>query len=321
MEGESALSKVRRVMARRPQGGSGSRLRGIYYDWEDGDNFIRLVGNFLEVKTHFIAPVPSRSDRGLCQEIAFKGQGRLPKVINCLNWDVAKEEERDGNCPICRLHEIALAVLGENPNEEERSFFDKLRQDTRPTTRMKWNIVDRKNPYVINLDDGKEEKILGLKIATIGWEAFGDIQGIFEQCGFDIADPKQGIDIKVTRVQAARVTYSAQAVLDGTSLKVTPLTAEEMALERHDLVSRCGRQVEARKVIDALHEDIRTVLEANDELDSEGDQEPPESVQPASEPSAQPESAPSAQPDVQAAIQDAVEGDDDSLLAGTTPKA
>jgi hypothetical protein len=264
----STLDKIRKLRSSNPQGGN-AKLRGIFHTWKDGDNIVRLVGEFLETKTHFIAPAPKRGERGLCQQVAFSGNDKMPQVINCLDWDVKKEEERRGGCPICRLHAIARQVLKNECTEEERKFFDKLRQDTAPRTLLKWNILDRDDPFVLSVEDGAERKVLGFKIASVGKEAWADIDGIFDQMGFDISDVEDGIDICVTKANnGTRVAYSAKAVIDKStkppSAKMTPLTDEEKQLARYDLEQICGKYVEARRILDALHEDYRDLLEVND---------------------------------------------------------
>lgn len=261
----NTLDKVRRLKERRPQAGGSGRMRGIFHQWKDGDNTIRLAGSFLEVRTHFIAPAPKRSDRGLCRQDAFVGDNAIPQVINCLNWDAEKEEPRaTKTCPICKLMEIARAILKENPTDEEKKFAELLRQAASPRPNLKWNIIDREDPYIVLTDNGKETRVLGLKIATIGMEAWKDIEGVFEQCNRDISDPKLGIDIKVTKGHnGTRTVYSAQAVLDGVSLKVSPFTAEEAALPMHDLKALCGKSVPVQKILDALHEDLRNIYDVN----------------------------------------------------------
>jgi hypothetical protein len=262
----SVLARLARQQASRPQGGGGNRVKGIYHNWKDGSNIIRLVGDYVEVRTHFIAPSPKRKDRGLCQASSFQGEEKLPQVINCLDWDIATEHpKKTKTCPICKLNAVARAVLAEKenpPTDEEKKFFEALRSATRSNVTNKWNILDRDDPFVIETKDSKEEQVLGFKIASIGPEATNDIFGIFKQVGRDTCGPDDGIDIEVIRdSKGARTTYSARAVIAGTSLKVTPLTAEERALELHDLKVRCGKQVDADKIIDAMHEDLRKIIE------------------------------------------------------------
>jgi hypothetical protein len=330
----SVLDKVRKLKATRPKGGGGGRLRGIFHQWKDGDNPIRLVGEFVEVRTHFVAPAPKRGERGLCIPTAFQGDNKLPQVVNCLNWDVATEEEKaEHTCPICKLHAIAVAALKENPDEDEKKFFDKLRQETNPRPSLKWNILDRDDPHVVSTEGDTETKVMGLKIATVGMEAWNDIEGIFEQCGFDITDPVEGVDVKVNKGHnGTRVCYSAQAVIEGTSLKVTPLTDEEKALRPNDLKVVCGKMVDSQRIVDALHDDLRQIYDFNVDEDEaapaadakeDAKEEAPAKKEEAPKGAASKKAEAAPAKDEAAAIDEAIEedgGDDDGLVPDDSQK-
>ena len=264
----STLDRIRRMESRRPQkNNSGGRMRGIYHQWHDGDNVIRLAGDYLEVRTHFIAPAPKRQNRGLCRPDAFKGEGSLPQVANCPDWDAVKEEAKPvKTCPLCKLAAIAKEILKDgNLTAEEKKFFDTLRQEAQAKQNLKWNIIDREDPNILLVDEsGNEKKVLGFKIANIGMEAWNDIRGIFDQCKIDISAPVEGVDIKVVKGHnGKRVVYSAQAILEGTSLRVTPFTEEEAALQYHNLKALCGKATDSQRIVDAMHEDLRELYEAN----------------------------------------------------------
>jgi hypothetical protein len=267
------LDKIKKFKNSRPTNEGGrSRMMGIFHDWQDGANHIRLIGEFLEVKTHFIAPAPKRNERGLCQQTAFSkdNDDRLPQVINCPDWDIENEQEKETKtCPICKLHRLAVQALKEGPDEEETKYLKNLASLARQRTNLKWNIFDRQNPNVKHIDESNnEEDKKGLKIASIGMEAWNDIEGIFEQCGFDITDPEEGVDINVIKGHnGTRTSYSAQVILNGKELKVTPFDAEEKEIVagEHDLKSICGRQTDADKVLDALHGDYRDLLDVNED--------------------------------------------------------
>ena len=327
------LEKVKKLKSSRAQQGGGGRMQGIFHQWKDSDNIIRLVGEFLEVKTHFIAPAPKRKDRGLCRPDAFQGDDKLSPVINCLDWDVEKEETKSTKtCPICKINAVAHAIVKESPDntpeeKEEKKAFEKIRSDANPSARLKWNILDRDDPHVLEVTDGNEKKVLGFKIATVGMEAWDDIEGIFEQMGFDITSAEDGIDIKVTKGHnGTRVTYSAQAVIDASQkppvAKVTPFTDEEKALRLHDLKVICSKQVDAQRIVDALHEDLRDMLDvdmsdgtsdATDTSAKDGQKAPAEKAPAAEEQASSDKEG--------AAIEDAIsEEDGDGLLDGTAEK-
>jgi len=321
----NVAEKMRKLRERRAKESSGkqnfSNLRDIYYDFEMGDNRVRLCGEFLEVRTHFIAPAPKRSDRGLCNSEAFKGDNRIPMVINCPDWDIENEVEKGTtDCPICKLNKIANSILSDGPNEEEKDFFTKLRSQCRARTALKWNLLDRTNPYITKKEGDTEEQVLGYKIATIGMEAYDDIEGIFEQTGMDISDDGEGVDIIIAKNKGKmRIEYSAKAAMDMSvkppTVAMTPLTKEELSAERHRLKERCGRQTDPSAVVDALHPDLREFLELNDEEEDEATPTPTtEKAAPAPTPKkAEKVSEPEDEP-----VYD--DEDDDDPLAGTTQK-
>jgi ribosomal protein L12E/L44/L45/RPP1/RPP2 len=312
----SVLDKIRKMKDRGDRRGNRSPLRGIFHDWQDGPNNVRLCGDFLEVKTHFIAPAPKRNDPGLCQADAFKGDDRIQMVINCPDWDVGTEEAKaEKTCPICKLHAIANQVLAENPGPAEKKQYDKLRSDTRQRTLLKWNVLDRDNPNIKKIEDGEEAEVLGFKIASVGMEAWDDINGIFDQCKVDISGVEEGVDICVTKAFDAkkkRVAYTAQAIIEGTSLKVTPLTKEERELELHDLLKYCGKQTDPQRVIDALHGDFRDIYELALEEEEADNEVAATGSTPDPDPAPAPAPAPAADPAAEEDGDAIGEEDDDS---------
>jgi hypothetical protein len=282
----NVLDKIRKMKERTPERGSFSSHKDIFHSFREGDNILRLVGEFLEVRTHFIAPVPKRNDRGLCQARAFQGNNHLPQLINCLNWDIQKEEARspkDCRCPVCKLNDIARKALKESPSVEEKKFFEALKASAYPRTGLKWHLIDRDNPFVLKVVDGREEKVKGHKIGTIGTDLWKDISGVFDQCGFDITDPKDGIDLCVTKkTENNKTGYAGKAVLVGRppTVKVTPLTDEELAYELYDLKAICGKQVDLDMLMDALHGDLREMLDVNIDSASDSESTPPEDAPP-----------------------------------------
>lgn len=260
------LDKIRKMKERAPVRGNFSSFRGIFHQWKDGDNTIRLVGEFLEVKTHYVSPNPKRGERGLCQAKSFQGNNRIPQTVNCLDWDIEKEEpKKTRTCPFCKLQAIARQALKENPTPDEKKFFDALKQSAYARTALKWQIVDRDDPFILKVDNGAEIKVPGLKIATLGIELWKDIEGIFNQCGFDLTDADEGIDLTITKSSGNKTTYSAKAVLIGRppTVKVTPLTPEERGWEKHDLKAICGRQTALDMLLDSLHGDLRELIDLN----------------------------------------------------------
>jgi len=278
---KNTLAKLNKVVNRQHENerAPGGRTSGIFFDFKDGDNQLRLIGEFVEMKTHFIAPAPARKNRGLCKPEAFNGEDRISVIINCPDWDINTEEAAsEKTCPICRLNALAQGLLRENGNsldEKAKTYLIKLMSDTGQRTQFKWNVIDRDDPTVTQVTGDGEQKVFGYKIAGFGMGAWRDITGIFSQVGFDITDPEKGIDIIVTKDngvgKGGRVSYSAKAVIEGTSVKVTPLTDDEKSVGLNDIRKVSGKQVNPQAVYDALHNDLKGLLD--DDGDS-GDETP-----------------------------------------------
>lgn len=265
---KNVMDKIKRMKQRQAsKGGNFSKTTGIFHNFDQPESVIRLLGSFLQVNVHFIAPskMAKLKSRGICPADAFdrNRDNKLPMMINCLNWDLEKEEwKKDKICPVCRLNTIAYKALKEGGlSADDKKFFESLKADSRTNTKLKWNILDRDDPFVTQTDeDGNKTQVLGVKIANIGMQAWGDIEKIFDQVGFDITDSDEGIDIKVIRTDGQKTSYSAQAVLEGRNLKVTPLTDEERELKPHDLIMVCGKQTEREQILEFMHDDLRELL-------------------------------------------------------------
>jgi hypothetical protein len=311
---------------RKAEHGNWSSHRDIFLTFHDGDQEIRLVGEFLEVWTHYIAPAVKRGDRGLCQAKAFQGDKKIPVAINCLNWDIEHETflpEKDRHCPFCKLNDIARKTLKQKVNAEEKKFFEVLRQAAYPRQSLKWHLIDRENSYVLKVVDGKEEKVKGLKIGTISKDLWRDIEGVFDQCGIDLADPKDGIDLCITKtIVNGKTSYSGKAMLVGKppTVKVTPLTPEELAFELYDLKAICGKMVDRDLLVDALHGDIREILELNASETEVPPEQAPEDAQPVPPPPAATSSTVRRPVRAEAAEDDVLGGDDDAPKGPSSKK-
>lgn len=262
----SLLDKVKKLNNSLPTGKkqTSSFTSDIWHNFKDGDNRIRLVGAFVQVRQHYLAPNKNKGVRGLCIPEAFQGENKLPYNINCADWEIDTEtQKKDLTCTICRLNRVAKAFLKKKDSlsKEDNDLFFALMSETNARNQLKWNIIDRDDPYVSIDVEGSKKKVLGLKITSLGMEAWKDISGIFDQLGFDITDPKEGIDLIVTKTSQGRVSYSAKADMKGLTVKQTPFTAEEAALIPHDLKKICGKQTDQEKVLDGLHLDLRTYLD------------------------------------------------------------
>jgi hypothetical protein len=300
------LDKIKAFRNSKPAGGGNfSKQRDIFFKYKDGSNVVRLVGEFVRVETHYISPDPKRKDRGLCIPGAFDGEGSLPRVMNCLDWDLEKEQPTTTKtCPICKLHRVAHAALkeaGDSIEDKDKKYLEGIRSASRPSTSLKWNIIDRSDPYITEeKPDGSVAKILGYKVINVGMEAWNDIEGIFSQMDpVDITDIEEGMDIDIIKDHnGVRTCYKARVMMQGKSAKVTPLTEAERAMQPHDLKRLSKRLVDAGKLVDSLHDDLRALIEDDAPAAAEEASEPapaPKTEAPAPKPAA-PKTAPAKAP-------------------------
>lgn len=248
--------------AKRFSGKSFSRYDNIFYTFEDGDNIIRLVGVFKKVKTHFIAPAKGNK-QGTCISDVFVNK-KLAKVVNCPDWDNEKErdvEPSERKCPICKMHWAARKELKERAleiNIERKKYLESIQTRTRPSISFKWNIIDRRDPYIYKTEDCVKTKMKGFKIVNLSMEAWKDLENIFNQLSIDIADEEKGIDIDVVKGHnGIRTTYKVQAVMEGMKVKETPLTEEELEMEKHDLKRITSKKTDADILTDNLVKDLK----------------------------------------------------------------
>ena len=270
----SNLDKVLKLRKSRVKFDRNKSTSGIFHNWKDGDNIIRLVGGFIQLKTHYIAPNIMKRLRGLCIKEAFQGEDRIPPVINCEDWDFEREAwNEEKTCPVCKLNRFLKKFLNSLTEEDEKALtkeekkeYEDAEQASVPRSVLKWNILNRDDPYITETTEDGEKKVLGYKIATIGMEAWDDIDGIFKQLDVDIADPQEGFDIKVIKGNnGVRTTYSASLILQGKEAKETPLTKEEQELQQHNLVKICTKLTDGKKIIDAFHSNLRDVFDVENE--------------------------------------------------------
>jgi hypothetical protein len=242
------------------------RLTDIFFSWREGSNVVRFLGDFLEVRTHYMAPNKARGDKGFAEMDVFKNK-TIPYMVNCPDWDIENETEKsEKTCPICKLSRIARSKIKANGlSDDEKKFYKALADKSRARRALKWNVIDREDPFAIQTDEqGNEKKVPALKIATIGIEAWRDIDNIFDQVGFDITDEENGIDIMVKKDSSgARTTYSAQVILEGGAVKKTPLSDDEKKLVQHSLPKVCGKVTESSDILAVLHDEYAKILNAD----------------------------------------------------------
>jgi hypothetical protein len=258
--------------------GSGNRnfkkQTNIFYKFEDGSNILRLVGEPLDVRTHYIAPNTKKGDRGLCVKEAFEieGEERLPFMANCPDWDIENQVERkEKTCPICKLNRIVKEELyknKENLAEKDAKYLEEIKRATNVAKNSKFNVIDRENPEVLETkEDGTEVKVKGYKVASFGKEAGDGIVSICNQLEpVDPASINEGVDIDIVKGNnGARTTYTAKCVMNGLSVKQTPLTADEKAMQLHDLLRISGKITSPENIIKYMHEDLLALLNGDKE--------------------------------------------------------
>lgn len=228
----------------------------IFYSWEK-EQILRFVGDFLCERSHWIG-YSEYNPIKLFPDSAFEGEGKLPMTVNCANWDNVKEERIDGGCLICKLREIAIDILAAatkgDPIEDQ---FKSVKYKCDFKKRYFWNVIDRGNPFIA---DG----IMGYKIATVGQELFDEILSIAKQIQpIDLTGADSGIDLNITKSGGGKlgpVKYKAQIILDGASIKKTPLTVEEMAMQLLDLRMINGKRIDQNRLFETIDETYKDLL-------------------------------------------------------------
>lgn len=238
--------------------------KDTYYKFKVGVNRIRVVGEMLEVRSHYLPGNAKRGIRGLCPQMAFEGDDKIMQMINCADWDVATETRKNTRtCPICQLHTLASkAVSSGRLNNESLKFYNDIKHDCREMTSFKVNIIDRDDPLVTVIENGAEVKRPGFKIASLSYTVAKSIYELSARLKVGVDDPDRGIDLEVTRTDTNGTTsYKVTPVFEGMSAKVTPLTAEERTFKLHDLKAIYGRDTDIVRVRGALHGDLQALLD------------------------------------------------------------
>lgn len=250
--------------------GGKNRTKNIYHKMKDGDNIVRLVGNFLETRTHYLVGSLAREkdERGFA----------IPKVVNCGAWDTENECWKEGvwknnrvdykeaakHCPLCAVFYMANLKSKDNEStEKERERFKGMLRKAGQRAAYKWNCIDRDDPYIIvQKEDKSEEKKLGLKILSVGEEAFKGIANLFVEGRPYPVDAQKGIDIVIKKtMENNRTTYKVEPRMVGDyQVVVSPLTEEEAKLEMFDLKAFSKKSFELAKLKSFFNADFATLL-------------------------------------------------------------
>ncbi len=234
------LERIKDVQKRNEEQAAKSSGGSIsYMSWKDGDQVVRFCGEWIETRIVWLTK-NNYNPTELFDASAFEGDDRIPKILNTPNWDIATETEKDGGCVIAKLNEIARKILKESDiDTETKEKFTALRDKTNYSTNYKWLVLDRANPK-------NDKGDLTYKIATVGKGLFKSLASFADDYDpMDFTSDKNGVDMKVSKTKgSSRVEYSAGACLKGASVLVSPLTADELAIERPDLNVVCGKQTD-----------------------------------------------------------------------------
>lgn len=239
--------------------------KDVFYKFKTGVNHIRLVGDMIECRSHYLAGNQKRGNRGLCPQMVFEGDDKIPVFASCNDWDVAAERRKPTReCPICQLVTIASRALSSGRlNEAQVKFYTELKQNAREMTSFKVNIIDRDDPYITVIENGAETKRKGLKIASLSYTVAKSIYELSSRFGFGIEHPDKGIDIEVTRSDTNGTTSYKVLPVFGKNMAplVTPLTDEERSYQVHDLLGVYDRGVDYSKIRNSLHGDLISLLD------------------------------------------------------------
>lgn len=243
------------------------KMDGIYHKFEDGNNFIRLVGPYLKLQTHFLAG--NGNMEGVCTKGSIASK-EVPAAINCPNWDI--EEGRwlprsEGTCPLCAMRQKLWEEYKEKEeglDEQEAKKFKDAMNKLKATESIKWNIIDRNNPNITIIEGESKKNVLGFKICNMGKTIYEGIHEFFLKRKADLADADNGIDFEIKKkTENKKVSYTVgPAMNEDFTVKATPLTQEERELTLLDLKKICGKMPELDKIVENLVPQYKKVYDS-----------------------------------------------------------
>ena len=253
--------------------------------FKDGINKIRLVGDEMEIHIHELAP-DKFGNIGVADAAAFGHKGGLPYRVPCINWDpVSEKYDKEGGCPFCELYRKAcLALKNKNLPESDKKLFEGIKRSMRAKERFRWNVIDREAPYYLKKvkgSDGKEMvevRVPGFKIADLSFSMFNAIKDLVITSGADITSDEEGVDVAISRSKEKdKTTYTANFVIEGKAIKVTPLTDEERGWKRWDFVEKFCQPYDFDAIRPRMRDFFRAVLDMSfDEIAAYGGDEDPQ---------------------------------------------
>lgn len=249
------VNRIKAAQAKRESKNSGGN---IFHQWKSGDQIIRLSGDFITTKTYWLSKSNFNS-LDLFDESAFEGEDRIPKIINCANWNIETEKFEESGDVLFQLNKIARELLKESASltEEQKKEYTLLKKRTDASTQYRWNILDRDEPK------DEEGNLKGFQVASIGFDLFESLISIHEDYSpASFTSNEDGIDIKVTKGETnGRIKYRATPCLKRGSMVISPLTEEELALPLVNLMDICGKQVDQKLVASKLLPNWQDLLE------------------------------------------------------------
>lgn len=256
----------RREDAKKAKGSGGYTKTDSFFKWTKNEHTIRLVGDFIIAKSHWIGPSKFNSV-SLFDDKLFVGEDKLPHQINCNNWDIDTEvEDKSCGCVICKLRKVAGDILyseeGKALDEKDKKFFKDLKYKCDARTRYWFNCIDRDNPFV---DEAKT--IRGYKAIEIPSDMFEGILALSEKLsGVDLTSPDGGIDLVISKSggDGSPVKYSVLPKMEGLTVKSSPLTEQEQEMELLDLKKIFGKKQDQDVLFEKLNDDIKSLIDEED---------------------------------------------------------
>lgn len=230
----------------------------IFFNLSDGTHKVRLVGEWLQIRSHWIAP-SSFSRISLYSDNAFKGEHRLRKSVTCPNFDSDTEMEKDEKtCTICKLHAAANDILYNcsDLSSEQKKFLENVARDTRYTDRYFFLCIDRDNPEVSPGKKGYKiiefpKELMNQWIQLVSSTGDGDCTTVDAGCDFTIVKSRDG----------NRAKYSIQYVMENRQIVQTPLTDEEKAFEKLDLKKLMGKLPNQKELYEKLLPEFKELVD------------------------------------------------------------
>jgi len=254
------IDRIKALQERNQKSGVGSFSGGdIFFKFTEGTHHIRLVGEWVTIKSHWIGP-STYNKALLFDEDEFKGENPLKRSVTCSNFDTQTEmtvEHGKETCALCALNEAAFSLLRDKRlSEEQRQSLKDIMSSARPNERYFFLCIDRDNPEI-------EEGRNGFKIIEFPkslmeqWSLL-----VQEHDDTDCISDENGVDWVITKKKdGAKTKYTISYATSGRNIKQTPLTEEELAYERPDIRKIMGKQADMADIYSRMLDEYRDMLD------------------------------------------------------------